>query len=79
MATMTVEIDLEAYELLCRHRRDGESLSDAIKAQFRSNYSVARFSGRMGSIRISKSALRAMERQVENRRLNPVRAARLES
>ncbi len=77
MAVKTITIDMEAYELLSRGKREGESFSDVIKAHFGPQPTAGRFLARVKSIRISKDALAAMERQVRERRLSPARAVRL--
>jgi len=77
MAVKTITIDMEAYELLSQGKREGESFSDVIKARFGPQPTAGRFLARVKSVRISRDALDAMERQVRERRLSPARAARL--
>jgi predicted CopG family antitoxin len=76
MAVKTITIDIEAYALLARHKREGQSFSQVIKAHFGPQPTVARFVDQLRSIRLSESALDAMDRQVRARRLEPARAAR---
>ncbi len=45
MASKTVALDPEAYELLKRHKRAGESFSDAVKRLARPPRSIASFGG----------------------------------
>ena len=74
MAVKTITIDLEAYDLLARHKMEGQSFSQVIKAHFRPQPTAARFRQRVRALRVSPPALDAMERQVLNRAKNPGRA-----
>lgn len=76
MAVKTITIDLEAYGLLSRHKRDGQSFSQVIKAHFGPQPTAGRFLTRFRSIRVSATALDAMERQVRARRHEPARAVK---
>ena len=76
MAVKTITIDLEAYGLLSRHKRDGQSFSQVIKAHFGPQPTAARFLARLRSLAIGADALEAMERQVKARRREPARAAK---
>jgi predicted CopG family antitoxin len=75
MAVKTITIDLEAYGLLSRHKRDGQSFSQVIKAHFGPQPTAGRLAERLRSIRMGEPALEAMERLVRARRLEPARAA----
>ena len=77
MAVKTITIDMEAYELLSRHKREGQSFSEVIKTHFGAQPTAGRFLERVRSIRLSASALAAMDRQVRDRRLSPARAVKL--
>ena len=76
MAVKTITIDMEAYDLLSRQKREGQSFSDVIKAHFGPQPTVGRFLARVRSIRVSAPALDGMERQVQRRRLEPARAVK---
>lgn len=76
MAVKTITIDLEAYSLLSRHKRDGQSFSEVIKAHFGPQPTVARFRERVRADRVSLPALDAMDAVVDGRRRHPARAAR---
>ena len=77
MAVTTITIDSEAYALLSRNKREGQSFSQVIKAHFGPQPTAGRFLARVRSIRVSARALAAMERQVRARRLSPARAVKL--
>jgi len=76
MAVKTITIDMEAYGLLSRHKRDGQSFSQVIKAHFGPQPTAGRFLAHLRSarVRLSADGLDAMERQVRARRLSPARA-----
>ena len=76
MAVKTITIDIEAYDLLSRHKRGGQSFSQVIKAHFGPQPTAGRLVAKLRSIRVSIPALDAMERQVRARKLEPARALR---
>jgi predicted CopG family antitoxin len=76
MAVKTITIDMEAYALLSRHKRDGQSFSQVIKKHFGPQPTAGRFLERVRSTRVSESTLDAIEAQVRARRAEPARAAR---
>jgi len=76
MAVKTITIDMEAYDLLSRHKRDGQSFSQVIKKHFGPQPTAGRFLERVRSMRVSESTLDAIEAQVRARRTEPARAAR---
>ena len=76
MAVKTITIDMEAYGLLARHKRDGQSFSQVIKAHFGPQPTAGRFLERVRSLRISDATLDGMERQVRARRAESARAVR---
>ena len=76
MAVKTITIDLEAYELLSRRKEEGQSFSDVIKTHFGPQPTAGRFRALLRSVRLSDDAIRAMEKQVRNRRTSPARAVK---
>lgn len=76
MAVKTITIDLEAYGLLSRHKRAGQSFSQVIKAHFGPEPTAARFLARLRSTMVAGDTLDAMERQVKARKREPARAAK---
>ena len=76
MAVKTITIDLEAYNLLARHKREGQSFSQVIKAHFGPQPTVARFKQALRSIRFEEATLDAVDRVVKSRKDSPVRILR---
>ena len=76
MAVKTITIDMEAYELLSRHKQGGLSFSEVIKKHFGPQPTVRRFRELMRSARLSEATLEAVEHQVGARRKDPARAPR---
>ena len=77
MAVKTITIDIEAYGLLSRHKREGQSFSQVIKAHFGPQPTAGRFLARVRAIRVSEPALDAMAKQVRARKREPARAVKL--
>jgi predicted CopG family antitoxin len=77
MAVKTITIDLEAYALLSRQKREGQSFSQVIKAHFGPQPTAGRFLGRIRSVRFSDDALSAMDMVVKSRVKNPLRIPQL--
>lgn len=77
MAVKTITIDLEAYGLLARHKRDGQSFSEVIKEHFAPQPTAAGFRALIRGARVSGDAIAAMERQVRQRKRSRARAAGL--
>ena len=74
MAVKTITIDMDAYTLLSRHKDEGQSFSQVIKAHFGPQPTAGRFLAHVRAIRIGAPALDAMERQVKARTREPARA-----
>ncbi len=74
MAVKTITIDLEAYALLARHKREGQSFSQVIKEHFGPEPTAGRFLARLKSVRVGEPALNAMDTVVGRRRREPARA-----
>jgi predicted CopG family antitoxin len=76
MAVKTITIDMEAYDLLARHKAAGQSFSQVIKAHFGRQPTAAGFREIIRAVRVSPDALDAMDAQVRRRTSEPARAAR---
>ena len=76
MAVKTITIDIEAYNLLARAKRNGESFSDVVKAHFGPQPTAARFLARVRLLHLGDDTLEAIERQVRGRSREPARAAK---
>ena len=76
MAVKTITIDMEAYELLSRHKQGGLSFSEVIKKHFGPQPTAGRFRELVRSVRLSEATLDAVDQQVIARRKDPARAAR---
>ena len=76
MAVKTITIDLHAYGLLSRHKREGMSFSDVIKAHFAGPMTVGAFKARLRSGRVrplSEDLLDAVDEVIRDRANSPVR------
>lgn len=74
MAVKTITIDLEAYALLSRHKRQGQSFSQVIKERFGPQPTAGRFLATLRAAGLSESGLDAMDAVVRGRRRDPARA-----
>lgn len=77
MAVKTITIDLEAYNLLARHKHEGESFSQVIKKHFGPQPTAGRFRKLMQTVRLSEDMLRHVEAQVRDRQRHKARAIKL--
>jgi predicted CopG family antitoxin len=76
MAVKTITIDLEAYEALARHKREGESFSQVIKARFGRRRTGRDLKELLKQVRMSDAAIDLVDEVVRARRRSPVRAPR---
>jgi predicted CopG family antitoxin len=78
MAVKTITIDMEAYDLLARHKKDGQSFSQVIKAHFGEQPTAGRLLARLkGGPAFSQEYLDIMNRLIRDRQLEPARAVKL--
>ena len=75
MAVKTITIDMEAYELLSRHKLGGLSFSEVIKQHFGPQPTAARFRELVRSARLSEGTLDVVDELIAARRKDPARAA----
>lgn len=76
MAVKTITIDIEAYDLLSRHKHNGQSFSQVIKAHFGPQPTAGRFRDRLKLVRLGQPTLDALETMVGARRREPARAVK---
>ncbi len=67
MAVKTITIDLEAYEALRRHKREGQSFSQVIREHLGGRRTGRMLLAAMAEAELSESALAAIEQVVETR------------
>jgi len=67
MAVKTITIDMEAYDLLSRNKREGQSFSQVIKEQFSSNKTGRDLKAALREARVSEATLTAIDAQVRAR------------
>ncbi len=77
MAVKTITIDLEAYDLLARRKRPGQSFSQVIKEQFGRRKTARDLLAIVRATPMHPSAVDDIEREVRRRRLSRPRVVRL--
>lgn len=77
MAVKTITIDMEAYEILSRRKKAGQSFSQVIKEHFGPQLTVGQFRERMRSVRFSDDFLDTVDQIIKDRKKSPARAVRL--
>jgi len=77
MAVKTITIDLEAYEILARCKRPGQSFSQTIKQRLGGTMTGSDLLELARRTRLSESTLDAIDEQVKARRRSRPRRIRL--
>ena len=77
MAVKTITIDLEAYELLARRKKLGQSFSQVIKEHLGRRTTGRDLLAHAERFCLSDPTLEAIEKEVKRRRRNPARVVRL--
>lgn len=77
MATKTITIDLQAYEVLKRRKRKGQSFSDVIKEHFARGSTASEFRRALSELRLDVSTLDATDDLVARRGSEPAAAPEL--
>src|SRR5436309_15879253 len=71
MAVKTITIDLEAYEILARHKRAGQSFSQLIKQRLGARMTGRDLAQAVARTRISEQSLDAIDARVRLLRSSP--------
>ena len=82
MAVKTITIDMEAYGLLARHKNDGQSFSQVIKAHFGDQPTAGRLLARLRAMRVGVKEPdddfhEQVTKLIRDRKLDPVRVPKL--
>lgn len=77
MPVKTITIDAEAYEILSRCKRKGESFSQTIKHRLGRRMTGEDLVAALRRVRVSDRLLDAVDRQVGARRNSPARRIKL--
>jgi len=77
MAVKTITIDLEAYGILSRHKRTGQSFSEVIKERLGRRMTGRDLLDVVAHLRLAEETLNAIDAQVRARRKSPARAVTL--
>jgi predicted CopG family antitoxin len=77
MSVKTITIDVEAYEILARRKRPGQSFSQLVKERFGRIKTGRDLAAALGGVHLSEETLAAVNDQVRRRSRNRARAARL--
>ncbi len=77
MAVKTITIDMDAYEILSRHKHPGESFSQVIKKHFGRARTGGELNAALLQIGLAQGTVDAIDAQVKARRRSIARAAKL--
>jgi predicted CopG family antitoxin len=77
MAVKTITIDMEAYEILARHKSTGQSFSQVIKERLGRKSTAKTLRAAIVHTRLSEKTLDAIDAQVRARRANKAQAVKL--
>ena len=77
MAVKTITIDLEAYEILSRHKGKGESFSRVIKDRLGRRTTGKDLRAALARAKLSPETLDAIDTQIRARRTSPARRVKL--
>lgn len=67
MAVKTITLDLEAYELLRRHKRGAQSFSQVVKEHFRAQHTVGDLRRAIDATELDAETLDLIDDQIDRR------------
>ena len=77
MAVKTITIDLEAYEVLSRLKRKGDSFSRVIKEHLARRSTGRDLQAALQDLHVGNDTLEAVNEMIRSRRRSPAKAPRL--
>ncbi|MBV8451092.1 MAG: antitoxin VapB family protein [Deltaproteobacteria bacterium] len=77
MVVKTITIDIDAYELVARRKRPGQSFSTVIKRHFGPRKTAATLLHALPELILKEKTLAQIEAQVKQRRRHPAHTSRL--
>ena len=77
MAVKTITIDMDAYDILSRHKKPGQSFSQVIKEHLGGRKTGRQLERALRGFRISDDALDSMEGQLQARKNSKAKAPKL--
>lgn len=77
MAVKTITIDMDAYEALRRHKREGQSFSTVIKEHFSGGRTGRVLKGVLEDLQLSESTLDAVDCFIDERSRDSPRVPKL--
>jgi len=77
MAVKTITIDMEAYDLLSLHKREGQSFSQVVKEHFSGAKKGRDLMAVLREVSLSEETLDAIEAQVKRREAHIAKAPEL--
>lgn len=77
MAVKTITIDMDAYEVLARQKRPGQSFSTVIKEHFAKRKTAAALLRALPSLTLKEETLDQIEGRVKEQRREPARVPKL--
>ena len=77
MATKTVTLDVEAYELLAREKKPGQSFSDVVKKRFGGRLTAGTLRRNLEPMQEFPRTLDIVDRIVADRKQSPARQPKL--
>jgi predicted CopG family antitoxin len=77
MGVKTITLDLEAYELLARHKGPKQSFSQVIKHKFKTGRTAADLLAALAAVKLPEATLDAIEQGVAARRRDFTRQVKL--